>query len=186
MLALPTVRWSRRVRIRKWSSKVSSQPDGLIFTYEGKEPLRLKYANFKMQEVPGKATVWKMFYCLHHQCYADDWFSDARVRVELLFSRAIESCSWNSVRTSFRWWLPIVKRSAKPLDELNRRSPEVHSMDQFRTNFVVSNTEAFAEDGAGSVSELVRLSSKREASERCILTTVDVERGEFRATKRAS
>ncbi|MCZ8485058.1 hypothetical protein O9993_01085 [Vibrio lentus] len=59
-------------------------------------------------------------------------------------------------------------------------------MDQFRTNFVVSNTEAFAEDGAGSVSELVRLSSKREASERCILTTVDVERGEFRATKRAS
>ncbi len=57
--------------------KVSSslQPDGLIFTYEGKEPLRLKYTSFKMQEAP--ATVWKdSFTAYTTNDEADDWFSE--------------------------------------------------------------------------------------------------------------
>lgn len=73
--------------------------------------------------------------------------------------------------------------SQASLDELNRRSPEVHSMDQFRTNFVVSNTEAFAEDGW----KRIRIGEVEfeavKPCERCILTTVDVESGEFRSTK---
>ena len=141
------------VTARKYSKmvKVSSslQPDGLIFTYEGKEALRLKYANFKMQEAP--ATVWKDSFTAYTTCdEADDWFSDVLgVRVELLFSgeqsnRVREKLGHN---VSFADGYPMLVISQASLDELNRRSPEVHSMDQFRTNFVVSNTEAFAEDG---------------------------------------
>lgn len=167
--------------------KVSSslQPDGLIFTYEGKEPLRLKYANFKMQEAP--ATVWKdSFTAYTTNDEADDWFSDVLgVRVELLFSgeqsnRVREKLGQN---VSFADGYPMLVISQASLDELNRRSPEVHSMDQFRTNFVVSNTEAFAEDGW----KRIRIGEVEfeavKPCERCILTTVDVERGEFRATK---
>ncbi|UXA00587.1 hybrid-cluster NAD(P)-dependent oxidoreductase [Vibrio splendidus] len=167
--------------------KVSSslQPDGLIFTCEGKEPLRLKYANFKMQEAP--ATVWKdSFTAYTTNDEADDWFSDVLgVRVELLFSgeqsnRVREKLGQN---VSFADGYPMLVISQASLDELNRRSPEVHSMDQFRTNFVVSNTEAFAEDGW----KRIRIGEVEfeavKPCERCILTTVDVERGEFRATK---
>ncbi|WP_250132403.1 MOSC domain-containing protein, partial [Vibrio crassostreae] len=167
--------------------KVSSSllPDGLIFTYEDKEPLRLKYANFKMQEAP--ATVWKDSFTAYTTCdEADDWFSDVLgVRVELLFSgeqsnRVREKLGHN---VSFADGYPMLIISQASLDELNRRSPEVHSMDQFRTNFVVSNTEAFAEDGW----KRIRIGEVEfeavKPCERCILTTVDVERGEFRATK---
>ncbi|MCG9555387.1 hybrid-cluster NAD(P)-dependent oxidoreductase [Vibrio sp. Isolate31] len=167
--------------------KVSSSllPDGLIFTYEDKAPLRLKYANFKMQEAP--ATVWKDSFTAYTTCdEADDWFSDVLgVRVELLFSgeqsnRVREKLGHN---VSFADGYPMLIISQASLDELNRRSPETHSMDQFRTNFVVSNTEAFAEDGwkrirIGEVEfEVVK------PCERCILTTVDVNSGELRATK---
>ena len=167
--------------------KVSSslQPDGLIFTYEGKERLRLKYANFKMQEAP--ATVWKdNFTAYTTNDEADDWFSDVLgVRVELLFSgeqsnRVREKLGQN---VSFADGYPMLVISQASLDELNRRSPEVHSMEQFRTNLVVSNTEAFAEDGW----KRIRIGEVEfeavKPCERCILTTVDVERGEFRETK---
>ncbi|KAB0475792.1 hybrid-cluster NAD(P)-dependent oxidoreductase [Vibrio sp. IB15] len=167
--------------------KVSSSllPDGLIFTYEDKEPLRLKYANFKMQEAP--ATVWKdSFTAYTTSDEADDWFSDVLgVRVELLFSgeqsnRVREKLGHN---VSFADGYPMLIISQASLDELNRRSPETHSMDQFRTNFVVSNTEAFAEDGW----KRIRIGEVEfeavKPCERCILTTVDVSSGELRATK---
>ena len=84
------------------------------------------------------------------------------VRVELLFSgeqsnRVREKLGHN---VSFADGYPMLIISQASLDELNRRSPETHSMDQFRTNFVVSNTEPLLKI-AGNVSELVRLSSKR-------------------------
>ncbi|MEZ9418075.1 MOSC domain-containing protein, partial [Vibrio sp. 10N.286.49.E1] len=71
------------------------------------------------------------------------------VRVELLFSgeqsnRVREKLGHN---VSFADGYPMLIISQASLDELNRRSPEIHSMDQFRTNFVVSNTDPFAEDG---------------------------------------
>ena len=167
--------------------KVSSSllPDGLIFTYEDKEPLRLKYANFKMQEAP--ATVWKdSFMAYTTSDEADDWFSDVLgVRVELLFSgeqsnRVREKLGHN---VSFADGYPMLVISQASLDELNRRSPETHSMDQFRTNFVVSNTEAFAEDGW----KRIRIGEVEfeavKPCERCVLTTVDINSGELRATK---
>ncbi len=127
--------------------KVSSslQPDGLIFTYEGKAPLRLKYANFKMQEAP--ATVWKdSFTAYTTNDEVDDWFSDVLSYCSLASNRIMfekKLCQ----NVSFADGYPMLVISQVSLDELNRRSPEAHSMDQFSTNFVVSNTEAFAEDG---------------------------------------
>ena len=167
--------------------KVSSslQPDGLIFTCEGKPALRVKYSEFKMQETP--ATVWKdNFTAYTTNDAADDWFSDVLgQRVELLFAgeqsnRVREKLGHN---VSFADGYPLLIISEASLAELNRRSPELHTMDQFRTNLVVSNTEAFGEDGW----KRIRIGEVEfeavKPCQRCILTTVDVDKGEFRPSK---
>ncbi|MFT1849193.1 MOSC domain-containing protein, partial [Vibrio cholerae] len=77
------------------------------------------------------------------------WFSQVLgIRVELLYSGQ----QYNRVRekvghyVSFADGYPLLVISQASLVELNRRSPEFHSMDLFRTNLVVSGTEPFAED----------------------------------------
>ncbi|MBT2979634.1 MOSC domain-containing protein, partial [Vibrio anguillarum] len=59
----------------------------------------------------------------------------------------------------------------------------VHSMDQFRTNLVVRTDEPFAEDSW----KRIRIGEVEfeavKPCERCILTTVDVNKGAFRPTK---
>ncbi|MDF4792357.1 MOSC N-terminal beta barrel domain-containing protein, partial [Vibrio parahaemolyticus] len=122
--------------------------DGVVFSSLGMEPLKIRYQDFKMQETP--ATVWKDTFTAYTTTDdADDWFS--RVlgqRVELLFSgeqsnRVREKLGQN---VSFADGYPVLVISQASLDELNRRSSELHSMDQFRTNLVVSDTKPFEED----------------------------------------
>ncbi|MGF1754226.1 hybrid-cluster NAD(P)-dependent oxidoreductase [Vibrio makurazakiensis] len=167
--------------------KVSSSllADGIVFTYPDAKPLFVRYAQFKMQETP--ATVWKdNFNAFTTTDEADDWFSDVLgIRVELLFTgeqsnRIREKLGHN---VSFADGYPLLVISQASLDELNRRSPEEHSMDQFRTNLVVSGNEPFIEDSW----KRIRIGEVEfeavKACERCILTTVDVDKGEFRPTK---
>lgn len=177
------------VTARKYPHMVKVQssltPDGLIFVAEGKPPLRLKYSDFKMQEAP--AQVWKDNFTAYTTTDdADDWFSDVlQQRVELLFSgeqsnRVREKVGHN---VSFADGYPMLVIGQGSLDELNRRSPEHHSMDQFRANLIVSTTEAFEEDSW----KRIRIGEVEfeavKACERCILTTVDVDKGEFRPSK---
>ncbi|MGV2986199.1 MOSC N-terminal beta barrel domain-containing protein [Vibrio sp. E150_011] len=167
--------------------KVSSSiiPSGLVFTYPGQPALKLEYAGFKKQEA--SAQVWNdRFTAYTTTDEADDWFS--RVlgqRVELLFTgeqsnRHREKIGHN---VSFADGYPLLMISTGSLEALNRRSPETHSMEQFRTNLVIQSDEAFIEDSwkrikIGEVEfEVVK------PCERCVLTTVDVNKGEFRASK---
>ena len=177
------------VTARKYPHMVKVQssltPDGLIFVAEGKPPLRLKYSDFKMQEAP--AQVWKDNFTAYTTTdEADDWFSDVlQQRVELLFSgeqsnRVREKVGHN---VSFADGYPMLVIGQGSLDELNRRSPEHHSMDQFRANLIVSASEAFEEDSW----KRIRIGEVEfeavKACERCILTTVNVDKGEFRPSK---
>ncbi|RJX68967.1 MOSC domain-containing protein [Vibrio sinensis] len=165
--------------------KSNLTPDGLIFTAANKTPLRIRYSDFKLQE--SNATVFNdTFIAYTTTDEADDWFSDVLgQRVELLFTgeqsnRIREKVGHN---VSFADGYPMLMISEASLEELNRRSPEHHVMDQFRPNLVVSGDEPFIEDSW----KRVRIGEVEfefvKPCERCILTTVDVDKGEFRETK---
>ncbi|RTZ17626.1 MOSC domain-containing protein [Vibrio aquaticus] len=177
------------VTARKYPQMVKVQssltPDGVIFTAEGQSALRIRYNDFKMQEAP--AQVWKDNFTAYTTTdEADDWFSQVLgQRVELLFTgeqsnRVREKLGHN---VSFADGYPILVISEASLEELNRSSPETHTMDQFRTNLVVSGTEPFAEDSW----KRIRIGEVEfeavKPCERCILTTVDVDKGAFRPSK---
>ncbi|PFG57864.1 hypothetical protein ATG66_0363 [Vibrio sp. ES.051] len=159
--------------------------DGVVFSSLGTEPLKIRYQDLKMQETP--ATVWKdTFVAYTTTDEADDWFSKVLgQRVELLFSgeqsnRVREKLGHN---VSFADGYPILVISQASLEELNQRSSEQHSMDQFRTNLVVSDTRPFEED----TWKRIRIGEVEFESvkpcERCILTTVNTQRGTFRESK---
>ncbi|WP_045394590.1 hybrid-cluster NAD(P)-dependent oxidoreductase [Vibrio rotiferianus] len=160
-------------------------PDGVVFTSLGEEPLKIRYQDFKMQEAP--ATVWKDSFTAYTTTdEADDWFSKVLgLRVELLFTgeqsnRVREKLGHN---VSFADGYPVLVISEASLEELNRRSSEQHSMDQFRTNLVVTDTKPFEEDSW----KRIRIGEVEFESvkpcERCILTTVNTQRGTFRESK---
>ncbi|MDF2155158.1 hybrid-cluster NAD(P)-dependent oxidoreductase [Vibrio sp. CAU 1672] len=159
--------------------------DGIVFSCDGYASLRLRYQKFKMQPTP--ATVWKdTFTAYTTNDEADDWFSQILgVHVELLFTgeqfnRIREKVGHN---VSFADGYPLLVISEASLEELNRRSSEHHTMDQFRTNLVVAGSQPFEEDRW----KRIRIGEVEFESvkpcERCILTTVDTEKGTFRTSK---
>lgn len=165
--------------------KTALRHDGVLFSAQGHPSLTIRYADFKFQPVP--AQVWSDNFTAYTTTdEADDWFSQVLgIRVELLYSgeqsnRVREKVGHN---VSFADGYPLLVISQASLDELNRRSPEFHSMDQFRTNLVVSGTEPFAEDSW----KRIRIGEVEfeavKPCERCILTTVEVKKGAFRPTK---
>ncbi|WP_257973730.1 hybrid-cluster NAD(P)-dependent oxidoreductase, partial [Vibrio parahaemolyticus] len=159
--------------------------DGVVFSSLGMEPLKIRYQDFKMQETP--ATVWKDTFTAYTTTDdADDWFSQVLgQRVELLFSgeqsnRVRESLGQN---VSFSDGYPVLVISQASLEELNKRSSEQHSMDQFRTNLVVSDTKPFEEDSWKRIRIGEVEFESLKPCERCILTTINTQRGTFRESK---
>ncbi|MDW6005303.1 hybrid-cluster NAD(P)-dependent oxidoreductase [Vibrio mangrovi] len=160
-------------------------PDGLVFQAQDCEPLRIRYQDFSMEEV--STTVWKDTFAAYTTTNeANDWFSHIIGRpVKLLFTGEHSHRYRESVGNTvgFADGYPLLVISQGSLDELNRRSPEHHLMEQFRTNLVVSGTEPFAEDSWKRIRigeaefEIVKPCS------RCILTTVDVKTGQLKPTK---
>ena len=158
---------------------------GLVLQYPNKTDLVLQYADFAM--VDASATVWNdNFSAYTTTMIANQWFSDIIGHsVQLLFcgqqSNRVRSKIGHNV--SFADGYPLLVISEASLATLNERSRDHHTMAQFRTNLVVSNTDAFAEDGwkrirIGEVEfEIVKPCA------RCILTTVDPLTGEFNALK---
>ena len=177
------------VTARKYPHMVTIQsvltPDGLLFMAPNRQPLRLRYADLDMQ--PVSATAWgDTFSALTTTDEASDWFSDViGHQVALLFSgeqssRVREKLGHN---VSFADGYPLLIISEGSLAELNKRSSELHSMDQFRTNLVASSLEPFIEDSW----KRIRIGEVEfeavKPCERCILTTVDVETGQFRSSR---
>ncbi|SMY17388.1 hybrid-cluster NAD(P)-dependent oxidoreductase [Photobacterium aquimaris] len=161
---------------------------GLVLQYPNKADLVLQYADFDMKDAA--ATVWNdNFNAYTTTVIANQWFSDIIGHsVQLLF------CGQQSQRVrpkighnvSFADGYPLLIISEASLAALNERSSEQHTMAQFRTNLVVSNTEAFAEDGWKRIRiGEVEFEAVKPCA-RCILTTVDPLTGEFSLLKEPS
>ncbi|CAE6949572.1 Fe-S protein [Vibrio sp. B1FLJ16] len=159
--------------------------DGVVFSALGMEPLKIRYQDFKMQETP--ATVWNDTFSAYTTTdEADDWFTSVLgLRVELLFcgeqSNRVRDKFGHNV--SFADGYPVLVISQASLDELNKRSSEQHSMDQFRTNLVVAGTKPFEEDSWKRIRIGEVEFESLKPCERCILTTVNTQRGTFRESK---
>jgi uncharacterized protein YcbX len=68
--------------------------------------------------------------------------------------------------------------SQASVDDLNSRLAEPVPMNRFRPNFVVADTEPFAEDSWKIIRIGATVFHVVKPSERCVLTTVDQEKGE--------
>lgn len=158
---------------------------GLVLQYPNKADLVLQYADFNMKDAA--ATVWNDNFNAHTTTViANQWFSDIIGHsVQLLF------CGQQSQRVrpkighnvSFADGYPLLIISEASLAALNERSSEQHTMAQFRTNLVVSNTDAFAEDSWKRI-RIGEVEFKAvKPCARCILTTVDPLTGEFSPLK---
>ena len=177
------------VTARKYPQMVkvsaSLTADGMVLSYPDSVRLKLSYADFVMAEAD--TTVWKdTFVAYTTTDEANSWFSTIIGKpVQLLFTgeqsnRFREKVGHN---VSFADAYPLMMISEESLEELNRRSSEIHIMDQFRPNLVVAGDKPFMEDGW----KRIRIGEVEfeitTPCERCILTTVDVEKGAFRASK---
>lgn len=167
--------------------KVSAalQPNGLILNYPNSPCLKLQFSDFAMTE--SAATVWKdTFNAYLTTDEANQWFSKIIGEpVQLLFTgeQSQRLRAKINQNVSFADGYPLLIISEASLDALNARSPQHHTMDQFRTNLVVSGTEAFAEDGWKRIRiGEVEFEAVKPCS-RCILTTVDPVTGEFNSLK---
>lgn len=158
---------------------------GLVLQYPNKTDLVLQYADFAMTDA--SATVWNDSFSAYTTTrIANQWFSDIiGDSVQLLFcgqqSNRVRSKIGHNV--SFADGYPLLIISEASLAALNERSSDNHTMAQFRTNLVVSNTEAFAEDGWKRIRiGEVEFEAVKPCA-RCILTTVDPLTGNFNALK---
>ncbi|MDX1301369.1 YcbX family protein [Photobacterium sp.] len=177
------------ITARKYSQMVkvtaTLQSHGITLSYPGMSPLVLKYANFTMAET--NAQVWNdQFIAYTTSSRADAWFSHIiGVDVRLLYtgeqSNRVRAKIQQNV--SFADGYPLLVISEASLEALNDRSSQHHTMDQFRTNLVVSGTEAFAEDSWKRIRiGDVEFSAVKPCA-RCILTTVNPKTAEFDALK---
>ena len=132
---------------------------------------------------PVQTGVWSdHFQAYHTFAAAGEWFSKIlKETVNLLYlgedSHRVGGKA--GVKVSFADGFPLLVISEASLAALNTCSPIQHAMAQFRTNLVVSGTEAFAEDSwkRFRIGE-VEFEAKEPCS-RCILTTVNPETGEL-------
>ncbi|KJF89960.1 MOSC domain-containing protein [Photobacterium leiognathi] len=155
--------------------------DGLVLSYGDKSHLSLKYKDFLMQDT--SSTVWADTFIAYTTTeQANAWFSDIIGEpVQLLFTGEQSNRVRPKIQqnVSFADGYPLLVISEASLQALNERSSEHHTMDQFRTNLVVSNTEAFAEDGWKRIRiGEVEFEAVKPCA-RCILTTIDPKSATF-------
>jgi uncharacterized protein len=79
---------------------------------------------------------------------------------------------------SFADGYPFLVATESSLDDLNSRLAEPLKMNRFRPNFVVKGGQGFAEDNWKQISIGETSFHVVKPSERCVVTTVDQERGE--------
>ncbi|WP_060988130.1 hybrid-cluster NAD(P)-dependent oxidoreductase [Photobacterium leiognathi] len=161
--------------------KAALLADGLVLSYGDKSHLSLKYKEFLMQDA--SSTVWADTFIAYTTTeQANAWFSDIIGEpVQLLFTGEQSNRIRPKIQqnVSFADGYPLLVISEASLQALNERSSEHHTMDQFRTNLVVSNTEAFAEDGWKRIRiGEVEFEAVKPCA-RCILTTVDPKSATF-------
>jgi len=151
-------------------------PQGLVLTAPNMPILAINFTNFSEQY--HQVTVWKdqinSLYC--HQMY-DKWFSEyLNLPCQLHYfseksSRAVKN---SESQVGFADGYPLLLISQASLDDLNTRmSGHNVTMDQFRPNIVIDDTQAFAEDTWQRIKiGDVEFEIAKPCS-RCIFTTID-------------
>ncbi|MEI8609788.1 hybrid-cluster NAD(P)-dependent oxidoreductase [Enterovibrio sp. Hal110] len=161
----------------------SIQANGITLTHPTMSPLVLKYAQFSLTEV--NTNVFKdEFAGYATTATANAWFSHLLSgQMQLLFTGETSSPRFGkkaNVNVSFADAFPLLLISEASLAALNARSPDLHSMDQFRTNLVATGCDAFEEDRWAKIRiGTVEFSVDCPCS-RCVFTTLDLESGRFR------
>ena len=151
------------------------QPHGLTLSYPEKAHLTLCYHEFAKEAVDTQ--VWDDRFSAYSTLpIADQWVSEIIGEpAQLLYigEQVNRIGGETGASLSFVDGFPLLVISEGSLEDLNQRSPETHTMDQFRTNLVISGVAPFSEDSwkrikIGDVEfDIVKPCS------RCIMTTVD-------------
>ncbi|WAC10071.1 MOSC domain-containing protein [Dyadobacter pollutisoli] len=160
--------------------------DGLRISYrpEPKNPVIVPYK--PVSSKPVTVTVWDDVVEAVTVCEeADAWLSSTlnqNLRLVMMpdssFRKADTKYAKHEENVSFADAFPYLIISQASLDDLNSRLAEPISMRRFRPNFVVTGTEAFAEDQWKNVMigdlnfEIVKPCA------RCVLTTINPETAE--------
>ncbi|WP_028022446.1 hybrid-cluster NAD(P)-dependent oxidoreductase [Enterovibrio calviensis] len=162
---------------------VTLQANGITLNHPSMSPLVLKYSQFSLQDV--HTNVWKdEFSAYSTTSTANAWFSHLLGgHKQLLFTGEESSPRYASkaqTKVSFADGFPLLIISEASLKALNDKTPDVHTMDQFRTNLVATGCEAFEEDTWAKV----RIGSVVFRADcpcsRCVFTTLDLDTGRFR------
>lgn len=118
--------------------------------------------------------------------HVNQWFSDAIGQsVRLLYmpddaGRAVnERFNSGGDKVSFADGYPLLLIGENSLADLNSRLPQPLEMRRFRTNLVVSGSDAFAEDNWQRIRVGSAVFRITKPCARCVITTVDPKRGEF-------
>ncbi|MGY0398903.1 MAG: MOSC domain-containing protein [Ostreibacterium sp.] len=155
--------------------------DGISLSYASLPSLQLNTADFIL--TPINTHVWKDN-CIgyHTTLAANEWFSCIIGEpVQLLVTNASNPrfSAKADINVSFADSHPLLLISAASLDALNARCPRQNKMSQFRTNLVVSGTDAFAEDGWGKI-RIGEVEFRVDSPcTRCKFTTLDTASSQF-------
>ncbi|KJF95902.1 MOSC domain-containing protein [Photobacterium angustum] len=151
------------------------ESNGLLFNYPNKPPLSLSFEQLALMTT--STAVWND----NCEAYttssdADLWVSEIIGQPAQLLYNGVESQRIGGkaqVKVSFADNFPVMIVSEASLNALNDRAQEVHSMDKFRANLVVSGVNAFAEDSWKRIRiGEVELEIKAPCS-RCVLVNYD-------------
>jgi uncharacterized protein len=159
--------------------------DGVRCTAPGMEPITIPYEPLVPETL--RVTVWAS------ECQAlivdaelDRWFSDyLGVQCHLVYQpettrrTADQRYAAPEDIVSFADGYPVLLIGQGSLDDLNARLATPLPMVRFRPNLVISGSEPFAEDTWARIRIGTVEFALVKPCARCVLTTVDPERGEF-------
>ncbi|MES1928076.1 hypothetical protein SADO_02435 [Salinisphaera dokdonensis CL-ES53] len=165
----------QRVVTRFDGDRLSVMHDDQVALTEARHAFELK---------PFDTHVWADdFPALTTTIRLDAWFSRVvgePVSLLWLGERSSRYRSATETRVSFADGYPLLLTSEASLADVNSRTDGSHVMAQFRPNLVASGTQAFAEDGWRRVRIGDVVFRVDAPCARCVMITVDPERGERR------
>jgi uncharacterized protein YcbX/ferredoxin len=156
-------------------------PDGLVLTAPNMPRLEIIFSNFSEQY--HQVAVWgdqiNALYC--HQIY-DKWFSqylNFPCQLHFFADKSSRQVKNSDNQVGFADGYPLLLISQASLDDLNDRIAQRHSdnlhvsMNQFRPNIVVNDTQAFAEDSWQRIKIGDVEFDVTKPCSRCVFTTID-------------
>lgn len=162
---------------------IELEKDGLRVSADGFENLLISFEPNKDEKV--KVRVWKSICdAIVSENWINEWFSEVlQTKCRLVYmpddsEREVNPLfNHNQDIVSFADGYPFLLIGESSLADLNVRLEEAIPMNRFRPNFVVGNSDAFAEDNwkKAKIGETIFRTTKPCA--RCVITTIDQTEG---------